>query len=48
MFADLLKFLHNQRDFILIVKVIVTFPATSVFKNEKKKNVNYQNIKNTR
>ena len=31
MFADLLKFLHNQRDFILIVKVIVTFPATSVF-----------------
>lgn len=34
MFADLLKFLHNQRDFILIVKVIVTFPATSVFENE--------------
>ena len=37
MFADLLKFLHNQLDFILIVKVIVTFPATSVFKNETHK-----------
>lgn len=37
MFADLLKSLHNQRDFILIVKVIVTFPATSVFENEIRK-----------
>lgn len=37
MFADLLNFLHNQRDFIPIVKVIVTFPATSAFEDETRK-----------